>query len=813
MKSNIQLNEILIAQDTNLLLNMLENGVQLNEIEIDLFDVLLNFFNSDVKVNEAYIKLLIENEIQLQKASARSNTTLLMLSASLGLDIIIVELISRGFDLNDTNLYGMNTFHWAVAYGQYSTAKMLMEKGADIHAKVEFEVCYYEREKTKAEKLETLHSIIFEEVYDDDRNHCIKKVQLSSFAIAFNTYHPMMIQWLIEKGFDPNEKVLDEKSLFRFLKDSDVVDASYLNESAASIACHKNDFQTLKLLIDNGASNFTTSDLAVACKNLNLEMIKLLVENGVEVNDHTTNEPTSFNWINIGNPLSIVCRNSAVEPCEGNCASNTSIHGSEVIVIIKYLIEHGADANIDSPLMAACSLIYRNIGKKGYDEFYADINTDIINLLIENGADVNFVNKQNGQSILMEAVQKMNGYELTKILVKNGADVNHKDKHQNSCLFHLDSEYPDEEYQLANILTLLLDNGADFHARNNMGMTPLMHYALRGEEPLVKILLEYGADINAISEMTAYDLAQNDAIKALIQESRNNTPQRLVKLLSNFTIDKPIKYTTHSWDFGELKKEYGNFDGYMSAVKKQFDGMKDELQKLSPNLYQKIYTFLIEENPDTDYSWCQKANINLGWSSLKGLREWCDSGKNPFDFPLKQQIVLPPRKQISTFGEVINLFKQEIEVRAEFKNLEAMIQSHNVSMDLSGAKLANRQFYTDTQKLSFVITKIFNEIKKRDEHDKIEVITTELEDRSIELKITQIGSYANKNGQDLLKEANDGDFADIKESLKNLCDWSVESSFEEENFRINYLHSNNVKEIEPLDYKSLGMTHVFRFYV
>jgi hypothetical protein len=291
-----------------------------------------------------------------------------------------------------------------------------------------------------------------------------------------------------------------------------------------------------------------------------------------------------------------------------------------------------------------------------------------------------------------------------------------------------------------------------------------------------------------------------------------NRPSTLVKLLTNFTIDKPIKYTTHSWDFGELKKEYGNFDGYMSAVKKQFDGMKDELQKLSPNLYQKIYTFLIEENPDTDYSWCQKANINLGWSSLKGLREWCDSGKNPFDFSLKQQIVLPPRKQISTFGEVINLFKQEIEVRAEFKNLEAMIQSHNVSMDLSGAKLANRQFYTDTQKLSFVITKIFNEIKKRDEHDKIEVITTELEDRSIELKITQIGSYANKNGQDLLKEANDGDFADIKDSLKNLCDWSVESSFEEENFRVNYLYSNNVKEIEAPDTKPKGFTHILRFY-
>ena len=36
-----------------------------------------------------------------------------------------------------------------------------------------------------------------------------------------------------------------------------------------------------------------------------------------------------------------------------------------------------------------------------------------------------------------------------------------------------------------------------------------------------------------------------------------NQPNKLVKLLTNFTIDTPIKYTTHSWDFGDIKKEYG----------------------------------------------------------------------------------------------------------------------------------------------------------------------------------------------------------------------------------------------------------------
>lgn len=64
----------------------------------------------------------------------------------------------------------------------------------------------------------------------------------------------------------------------------------------------------------------------------------------------------------------------------------------------------------------------------------------------------------------------------------------------------------------------------------------------------------------------------------------------------------------------------------------------------------------------------------------------------------------------------------------------------------------------------------------------------------------------------MLEEINDGDFSDIKESLTNLCDWSVESSFEDEHFRVNFLHSNNVKDIEILNNKPKGFTHVLRFY-
>lgn len=53
---------------------------------------------------------------------------------------------------------------------------------------------------------------------------------------------------------------------------------------------------------------------------------------------------------------------------------------------------------------------------------------------------------------------------------------------------------------------------------------------------------------------------------------------------------------------------------------------------------------------------------------------------------------------------------------------------------------------------------------------------------------------------------------DIVENLKNLCDYSIESSHENNYFRVNFLHTNNVKDIEILSEKSKGFTHILRFY-
>ena len=831
---------ILKTQDINALKAMINDGFELDSVE--LFDILVHFINSDEKADARFIKYLIDNDVKLVEHISKKHNMDLMLLAYLGLDEIVDDFISKGFNINATNAFGMNAFHWAVAGGQYSTVKLLMEKGADIYTKIEFEVECYDDAISKADRLERLKAILHEqhsdnaeEVINDDYGIVVdldndvkpqrKTVELTSFALAFNTYNPKIIKLLLEKGFNPNEDVMRQNRLFDFFDDKPTSDY-YINESSISVVCENSDTELLKLMIEKGANRFHRFDLVKACENLNIEIIKLLIENGVEINLE------NYAFGNEHNPLSIICSHSAIEPLEGYCASNLDIHGSEVFEIIKYLVDHGADVNIDSPLMAACSFDYPYGSKTGNEnQFYADVNIEIIKLLIEKGADVNFFNEQNGKSILMEALNRTNCFELAKILTENGANVNHKDNLGNSALMSIAFLIPSiddviqskygEKFEEKTI-SLLIKAGADLNIKNNMGFTALMKYSFEEKKSFVKILLEHGADINAKSEMTAFDLTQNEEIKVLIQKAKNNNPQKLVKLLKNFTIDKPIKYTTHDWElFHPNNCEYKNFDGYMDAVKKQFDSMKSELEELSPNLYKKIYTFLLEENPDETYSWCHKTHINIGWSSLKGLKEHCDAGKKAENFVLPQATVCEidfRKTRLTTFKDIVNLFKQEIEIRENFRNLETLFATQQEELgdefnfDLSGAKLT-RQFYSDVEKFSGTLSMIFHEIKTRKEFQNITVTTQEMEeDRSIVLKITQKDSFSNCDAQGLLDEAKDGDFAEIKQNLKNLCDWSVESSFGENAFRVNYLYSNNVKEIEPLSEKPKGFTHVLRFY-
>ncbi|MAD41908.1 MAG: hypothetical protein CL623_05900 [Arcobacter sp.] len=770
---------------------------------LNLAEVMKNFYNETPKLRANWndlddaeydpgkkiydtIKYLLKKGIDIKSRCKNDNNTFLY-AVLMRSKVLIKLFLECGADINeyekveffDGKIYHATSLFYAASNKDIETCKYLIENGANID--IEYDL--FHRMLHKESRLD-----------NDDRGFLQVAIELQDYSL---------IKLVIQKHKDNN--------------------IPYAKGYYISPLLKKEIYQDIGDGHNIPIFNDPEKEIKEICSS-----IKLLSVCDIKVMKHA-NElkyKESTKPINIDYDATVSdCIDFAKKAKLFYSKENTNL----IIELINDLYKMNADMNVYNPL------------KKS---IFTTKNLDLIKLLINNGSSVNQINynsDKNQINLLMEVCssEKLGRKKLKiiNLLIENGADIHYKDKNGNNILFHIIDAYQDKfsidqyenengemitdthelpKYSSEKILIYLLQNGADINHKNNMGMTPLMHYALKGEDRLVKILIDNGADINVKSEMTAFDLATNDDIKNLIKSTTNHTPQKLVKLLTNFTIDKPIKYTTHTWDFGSLNNsEYKNFDGYMSAVKSQFATMKDELKELSPNLYKKVYTFLLETNPDENYSWCSKGDINIGWSSLDELNEYCDSGKNPFDFRLKKAITLSDGTKIRKFEDIINLFKQEIQVRSDFKTLEKIFNTIGKHLPedliLTKSKIEG-EFYIDVEKITIALNKIFDPIKKRKELKNILVKLTMPESEYFELKIIHIDSLSTLNSKDLFKKVERGDFAGIKNNLTNLCDWSVEGSFENENFRINYLKSNNVKDIEKLENKPKGFTHVLRFY-
>jgi ankyrin repeat protein len=166
-------------------------------------------------------------------------------------------------------------------------------------------------------------------------------------------------------------------------------------------------------------------------------------------------------------------------------------------------------------------------------------SSDVVKLLLERGAEV----KPHSGKLLTLAVV-MNRVDLVKLLIDHGADVE-----RTRLLGRLDDAErpvadlliasgkkvpdwmlpracrPDVSTNELHRVTVLLDYGARLDDRGRFGLTAL-HYAVRGGKiPLIKLLLERGADPSALDE---------DGLTPLLQLSKtrsNADPIPVMELL------------------------------------------------------------------------------------------------------------------------------------------------------------------------------------------------------------------------------------------------------------------------------------------
>ena len=153
--------------------------------------------------------------------------------------------------------------------------------------------------------------------------------------------------------------------------------------------------------------------------------------------------------------------------------------------------------------------------------------TDIINYLLENNADVNLKEELTGFTPLMAS---LNNIAIVELLIEKGADIEAKDDDGINALVYA-STYNDEE-----MVKFLLEKGADANTvceieneHTDIASTPLMNAAYRGNTNIINMLLENGANINYTTDfgMTALMMAasfnQFGAAKVLLENNADTS--------------------------------------------------------------------------------------------------------------------------------------------------------------------------------------------------------------------------------------------------------------------------------------------------
>ena len=296
-------------------------------------------------------------------------------------------------------------------------------------------------------------------------------------------------------------------------------------------------------------------------------------------------------------------------------------------------------------------------------------------------------------------------------------------------------------------------------------------------------------------------------------------PKELVSLLKKFSVnDSALKYTTHSWDAGRDKGIFKDLDDFLHKAKQEYSVFSFLLHGLSRNLNAKIYNFLFETEI-SHKGWGEK-RIKFGWSSPELLLA-CKNNSDliPEDFIIPEEYQMQVAGQtIQKFKQIIDIFKNEIEIRDEKSVLENLIHRKHEKYLISFSRpklinLENKSFYTDIQWLGKALDLIFEGIQKYPQHPVVEYAVTENNNNRLVLTILHRNSF--KNGLSIYDDKLNlkrGDFSTIKDTLQNLCDWSIESEFSEGAYRINYLVSDNENPAYEKIMSAEGFKHVLTFY-
>eukprot|EP00833_Pecoramyces_ruminatium_P013964 jgi/Orpsp1_1/1187996/evm.model.d7180000061757.1 len=260
----------------------------------------------------------------------------------------------------------------------------------------------------------------------------------------------------------------------------------------------KEDIYTIKTLIDLGAdinhkNKIGNSLLDIALIKGNKEIILFLLQQNINIKLNKPNEK--------GETLLITLIKTNIYTVE------------DKIKIINHMIEKGVNVNkLDS--IGNSALMYA-IQKK---------SMPLIELLINNGANVHHIIKNSNQSLLMLAIE-LGEFEITKYLIECNANVNFRNsnndtpwkmalkRHNKKIIKYLAKYYiknltgDDVSFLISNstnekleLLKILVENGLDIDLKTSNGDTLLAIAIMNRQNHIINYLVDSGANLYSINK-------------------------------------------------------------------------------------------------------------------------------------------------------------------------------------------------------------------------------------------------------------------------------------------------------------------------
>ena len=284
-----------------------------------------------------------------------------------------------------------------------------------------------------------------------------------------------------------------------------------------------------------------------AVTNGDLEQIRRMISNGADVNeeDERGNTPLRNAIVRSGNmEIVTLLVEAGADINAGSQPSLCIAVDEDNIAIAEYLIAHGA--NIDAP--AEWAPLVRAPYSSGIEMIKlliargADVDAgpwtalhsavdegrrDIIELLIQNGADINIKNEEsmtpldlafflNRKDIAELLLAKSTHFgskndrgltalhnaavedyqDLAKLLLSNGAKVDERDNNYEFTALHYTARFGN-----IKVAEVLIAHGADIRAKDKWDYEPI-HWAAYHDRPeIIELLIAHGADVNAITSL------------------------------------------------------------------------------------------------------------------------------------------------------------------------------------------------------------------------------------------------------------------------------------------------------------------------